>query len=130
MFNIWPTCSRRGWILGLAAKSASTPTRYCRAIMVAVSPAFTNDFAGRRSSPSGIKRVRLTRKKSQGTIEAIAAGHTCEELLTRDRTLTDHDISHAVTEAPNEFLEEARGQPGTGLLTTRQFSLSACATAN
>ena len=41
MFNIWPTCSRRGWILGLAAKSASTLTRYCRAIMVAVSPALT-----------------------------------------------------------------------------------------
>ncbi len=40
-FNIWPTCSRRGWILGLAAKSASTLTRYCRAIMVAVSPALT-----------------------------------------------------------------------------------------
>jgi hypothetical protein len=41
IIKVWPIRIRRGSNLGLAANSASTLTPYCRAIMVAVSPALT-----------------------------------------------------------------------------------------
>jgi hypothetical protein len=43
------------------------------------------------------------RAKLNGILEAIAAGHSCEQILAADRTLSYHDIFHAVAEAPTSF---------------------------
>ncbi len=40
-------------------------------------------------------------------LEAIAAGHTCEEILAADQTLSYHDIFHAIAEAPTSYWERA-----------------------
>jgi hypothetical protein len=47
------------------------------------------------------------REKLNGILEAIAAGRTCEQILTADRTLCYHDIFHAVAEAPTSFWDRA-----------------------
>jgi hypothetical protein len=43
------------------------------------------------------------RAKLNAILEAIAAGRTCEQILAADRTLSYHDIFHAVAEAPTSF---------------------------
>jgi hypothetical protein len=45
--------------------------------------------------------------KLSGILEAIAAGRSCEQILADDRSLTYHDIFHAVAEAPTCFWEKA-----------------------
>ena len=40
------------------------------------------------------------RERLKGILKAIAAGRSCEQILAADRTLTYHDIFHAVAEAP------------------------------
>ena len=43
------------------------------------------------------------REKLNGILEAIAAGHSCEQILAADHTLSYHDIFHAVAEAPTTY---------------------------
>ena len=47
------------------------------------------------------------RAKLNGILEAIAAGRTCEEILAGDRSLSYHDIFHAVAEAPTSYWDKA-----------------------
>jgi len=57
------------------------------------------------------------RVKLNAILKAIAAGHTCEEILAADRTLSYHDIFHAVAEAPTTYWERAGdGDEGTDLM--------------
>jgi hypothetical protein len=51
-------------------------------------------------------------QKVNGILEAIAAGRTCEQILARDRTLTYHDIFHAVAEAPTTYWEKSGRSAG------------------
>lgn len=39
-------------------------------------------------------------KKSKDILKALAKGHSCEEILAEDPTLTYHDIFHAASESP------------------------------
>jgi len=51
--------------------------------------------------------------KSHGILEAISAGHSCEQILAADRTLTYYDIFHAVTDIPtSQWKKESAGIPG------------------
>jgi hypothetical protein len=50
---------------------------------------------------------KTQRAKLNGILEAIAAGHTCEEILAADHTLSYRDIFHAVAEAPTSYWERA-----------------------
>ena len=55
------------------------------------------------------------RAKLNSILDAIAAGRTCEQILAADRTLTYHDIFHAVAEAPTTYWEKAAAaNAGTG----------------
>jgi hypothetical protein len=54
-------------------------------------------------------------KKSHAIVEAIAAGHSCEQILAADRTLTYHDIFHAVTEIPTSHWRK----PAAGVSSRR-----------
>jgi hypothetical protein len=47
------------------------------------------------------------RAKLNGILEAIAAGHTCEQILAADHSLSYHDIFHAVAEAPTSYWDRA-----------------------
>ncbi len=51
-------------------------------------------------------------KKSRHILKAVGAGYSCEQILASDRTLTYHDIFHAVTEAPTEYWIKASPRPG------------------
>ena len=53
-------------------------------------------------------------KKSQDILKAISAGQSCEQILASDRTLTHHDIFHALTEAPTNHWKKtsAKGMGG------------------
>jgi hypothetical protein len=42
-------------------------------------------------------------RKSRKILDAITAGHSCEQILSNDGTLTYHDIFHVVTKAPTSF---------------------------
>jgi hypothetical protein len=46
------------------------------------------------------------RERLNGILEAIAAGRSCEQILWADRTLTYHDIFHAVAEAPTSHWDK------------------------
>ena len=50
------------------------------------------------------------REKLNGILEAIAAGHSCEQILAADRTLSYRDIFHAVAEAPTSYWDKASTQ--------------------
>jgi len=57
------------------------------------------------------------RQRLKGILEALAAGHTCEQILSADRTLTYHDIFHAVAEAPtSHWAKPSAGNTKKGLL--------------
>jgi hypothetical protein len=43
------------------------------------------------------------RDRLNGILEAIASGHSCEQILGANRKLSYHDIFHAVAEAPTSF---------------------------
>ena len=45
-----------------------------------------------------------------GIVEAFAAGRTCEQILEADRTLTYHDIFHAVGEMPTSRWKKYSGR--------------------
>jgi hypothetical protein len=49
-----------------------------------------------------------TGTKLSAILEAIASGNTCEQILAADRSLTYHDIFHAVAEAPTNFWNRPR----------------------
>ena len=42
-------------------------------------------------------------KKLKGILEAITEGRSCEQILAEDRSLSYHDIFHALAEAPTTF---------------------------
>jgi len=46
------------------------------------------------------------RQRLNGILQAIAAGRSCEQILAADRTLTYHDIFHAVAEAPTSHWDK------------------------
>ena len=46
------------------------------------------------------------RAKLNGILESIAGGHSCEQILAADRTLSYHDIFHAVAEAPTTYWDK------------------------
>jgi len=50
------------------------------------------------------------KKKSDGIVEAFAGGSTCEQILAADRTLTYHDIFHAVSETPTRHWKRFSGR--------------------
>jgi hypothetical protein len=53
--------------------------------------------------------------KSQKILKAITAGHSCDQILANDGTLTYHDIFHVVKEVPTSFwTRESAGKPGKG----------------
>ena len=47
------------------------------------------------------------RHKLNGILEAIASGRSCEQILADDRTLSYHDIFHAVAEAPTSYWDRS-----------------------
>ena len=47
------------------------------------------------------------RTKLNGILQAIADGHSCEQILAEDRTLSYRDIFHAVAEAPTSYWDRA-----------------------
>jgi len=49
-------------------------------------------------------------KKSNWIVEAFAAGRTCEQILNDDRSLTYHDIFHAVSEMPTSRWKRYNGR--------------------
>jgi hypothetical protein len=50
--------------------------------------------------------------KSRGILKAIGKGQSCEQILANDRTLTYHDIFHAMTEAPtSHWRRDPDGNP-------------------
>ena len=38
--------------------------------------------------------------KSRGILKALAAGHSCKQILVEDSTLTYHDVFRVLAEAP------------------------------
>lgn len=46
-------------------------------------------------------------KKSRAILEALTAGHSCEQILAGDGSLSYHDIFHAVTETPTSYWKKA-----------------------
>ena len=52
------------------------------------------------------------RARLNGILRAIAAGRSCEQILTADRTLTYHDIFHAVAEAPTSHWDRPSAGKG------------------
>jgi len=58
---------------------------------------------------------QLMERKSQKILKAIAAGHSHEQILASDSTLTRHDIFRAISEAPEGFWKKtAAGSTGRG----------------
>jgi len=55
--------------------------------------------------------TKALRERLNGILEAIAAGRSCEQILASDRTLTYHDIFHAVAEAPTSFWDAPPAGP-------------------
>jgi hypothetical protein len=69
------------------------------------------------------------RAKLNSILEAIASGHSCEQILATDRTLSYHDIFHAIAEAPTTFWDktpaqrtsdEAKGRPSPARTPAKQ----------
>jgi hypothetical protein len=54
--------------------------------------------------PTDMKAMDI---KSRSIVEALVAGRSCGQILAGDGTLTDHDIFHALTEAPTSFWKKA-----------------------
>jgi hypothetical protein len=54
--------------------------------------------------PADIEKMK---RKSRGIAKAFAAGRSWEQILASDGTLTDHDIFHALTEAPTSFWKKS-----------------------
>jgi len=55
-------------------------------------------------------------KKSQDIVKAIVGGHSCEQVLAGDSTLTHHDVFRAISEAPTGFWEKASAASGDSRL--------------
>jgi hypothetical protein len=53
------------------------------------------------------------RTKLNGILHSIASGRSCEQILEADRTLSYHDIFHAVAEAPTTYWDRAPAETGT-----------------
>jgi uncharacterized protein (DUF433 family) len=54
-----------------------------------------------------MQEKRITHK-SRAILKGIADGRSCEQILADDRTLTYHDIFHAVTEAPTRLWKKKK----------------------
>jgi hypothetical protein len=50
-------------------------------------------------------------KKSRAVLKAIAKGRSCEQILAANRTLTYHDIFHAISEAPTSHWRKKAAPP-------------------
>jgi len=61
---------------------------------------------GMRRTPPIWNRKKME-KKSTDILKAIDAGHSCEQILAGDKTVTYHDIFHALTEAPTSHWRKA-----------------------
>jgi hypothetical protein len=57
-----------------------------------------------------MKAPRISRK-SHGILNAIADGHSISQILAADRSLTCHDVFHAVSEAPTNHWRKALNGP-------------------
>ena len=55
-------------------------------------------------------------RKSRGILEAVIEGHSCQQILARDHTLTYHDIFRAAGEVPTSHWKK---NPATG--TTQEW---------
>jgi hypothetical protein len=76
-----------------------------------------------QDSPCRMNRTDMEsndlQRKLNGILEAIASGRTCEQILATDRSLSYHDIFHAVAEAPTSYWNKASAQnPGAELPQT------------
>jgi hypothetical protein len=47
------------------------------------------------------------KRKSRGIVEALIAGDSCGQIPARDGILMNHDIFHALSEAPTGFWKKA-----------------------
>ncbi len=50
------------------------------------------------------------KNKAGGILEAFASGSTCEQILAADKSLTYHDIFHAVSETPTTHWKRFGGR--------------------
>jgi hypothetical protein len=57
--------------------------------------------------PTPVWNRKKMEKKSTDILKAIEAGHSCEQILAGDKTVTYHDIFHALTEAPTSHWRKA-----------------------
>jgi len=60
----------------------------------------------------GLKKIT---KKSRAVLKALAKGRSCGQILADNRSLTSHDIFHALSEAPTKFWNKRalpKGQAG------------------
>ena len=72
-------------------------------------------LANRRSLYMRLNKVA---KKSRAVLKALAQGHSCGQILAADRSLTSHDIFHALSEAPTKFWAKKpnpKREPGRSL---------------
>jgi hypothetical protein len=62
--------------------------------------------------------------KSRDILKAIAAGHSCKQILVANKTLTYHDVFHVLAEAPTSHWRKASakspGQAHPGIATSRR----------
>jgi hypothetical protein len=55
----------------------------------------------------------IEQSKKSRILGALAAGCSCEQLLAEDRSLSYHDIFHAIAEAPTSYWRKgSAGSPG------------------
>ncbi len=57
-------------------------------------------------------QAKRASNKASEIVEAFAEGSTCEQILQADRTLTYHDIFHAVSEMPTSQWRRYGGRNG------------------
>jgi hypothetical protein len=53
-------------------------------------------------------QLKKCSEKSRAVLKAIGKGCSCEQILAGDRTLTYHDIFHAVSEAPTSIWKKEK----------------------
>jgi uncharacterized protein (DUF433 family) len=59
-------------------------------------------------------RLNKIDKKSRVVLKALAQGRSCRQILADDRTLSSHDIFHALSEAPTKFWRRKPAQKKLG----------------
>ena len=70
------------------------------------------------------RQVFVMDNKSRDILKAIAAGHSCKQILVADSTLTYHDIFHVLAESPTSHWRKVSarnvGQAYPGNATSRR----------